>query len=1112
MLFADLVGFTGLTERMDPEQVKRLIDQCFERLVQVVIGFGGRVDKILGDGILALFGAPVAHEDDPERAVRAGLRMQDALAQFVNSSQLVGSGDIRMRIGINSGEVLVGTLAGTDYTAMGDVVNTASRLQSSAPPGGVLVGRSTYALTADTFRYEPFGEMQPRGREQSLTAWLALEPTAPPGRRRRRDVGIVGRHSELTLADAAVELVTRGNRSVLLHVIAENGVGKSRLVDEVVQRLRSNSEISILEGACVPYGEANVWWPIASALSNYLDLDPGASIETTRNTALDKAAEKFPMVSEEDRERMVDVFIHLLGHPSPIDKLEPANARSTIHQAVAFVLEIRSRKGPMVLCVDDIHWADPGLLTLLEHLLNALSRRPFLLITTMRPGSEAVWPPRSDRSTVISLSLQPLTRADTDQLATALLGDSARDEQLLTALYDRSGGNPLFLLELVALTEAGGGGDLPDSLRTLIAARLDQLTPAQRQVVENAAVLGTSGSVYDLERFAAELGQSFSRELVGELDDLGLLEVTGRRWEFSSESVRDAAYQTLTKAARAQRHAGVAKALGDAPGRLEDRVHHTASAAELVQELGGVDRVPIDIADQAMELLTSAADRALDAGSLRMAIRHATRALDLSRTRQTSAADLGHLLLVRARAYTEQRAFADATGDIDALQSVADELHDVTLEAEAHRLRGTLSQMAGRLDEARYELGKAVDLLRGIDRADLLAQALRFRGYVEMFGGSLTDAEWYFGEAHGLYTELGDERGLAYIEQHRAWIAFLSGDLPSARDMLNRSAETHERLGDRNGVGWAFGMLAFVEFFQGRFDEAEALAGIVGAEAEQRGDVWAASMMDTLLADLRLWQGKLDDSAAFADKARQRFKRLGDNFGLILAMAPLVRAQVALGRHAAAERTSEELLAIAEHSQNGTVALMAVAGAAMHRGNGAVAAATAERAQAAMAANGATPYEPSVVAALGYAQQGRVEQALTAIESVPSYGLEHPFTRAVAALIHTVAELPDSAITHADSVATAAGATYLDKVFAYVAAAGAYAQLGNREQAILAAEAAVAGALTVGDVVATALATSTYQLVAGVTHSAHDQRTQLGEGWTKLLSLLTGDQQAVVTG
>ncbi len=1116
VLFADLVGFTTLAERMDPEQVKRLVAACFERLVDVVVEFGGKVDKLLGDGMLVLFGAPVAHEDDPERAVRAALRMQETLANYVATSVLAGSDDIRMRVGINTGEVLVGTLSGTDYTAMGDVVNTASRLQSEAPAGGVLVGDATYELTSHTFSYQPAGQLQPRGREQSLRAWLALEATAPPGgRRRRRDVAIVGRHPELAMADAALELVTRDGRGVLLHVNGENGVGKSRLVDEVICRIREHGEVSVLEGACVPYGESNVWWPIASALSHYLDLDTSLQLPAARATALQRAQQMFPSIEPGDAERLVDVFTHLLGYPSAIDKLDPPNARSTIHHTVALVMEARSQRGPMVLSIDDLHWADPVLLDLLEHLVTSLSRHPFLLVTAMRPGTEVLWPPRSDRSTVVSITLQPLSRSHTDLLASSLLGDAPRDDQLLTALFDRSGGNPLFLLELVALTESGGGSrDLPDSLRTLIAARLDQLAHEQRQVLENAAVLGTSGSVVSIEKFASELGQPYHAGVLNDLDDLGLLQVRGRRWEFRSDSVRDAAYQTLTKAARAQRHAGVAKALGGAMGQLDDRAHHLATAAELVQELGAVDKVPADIVAQAIATLSAAADRSLDTGSLRMTIRHASRALDLTVTHPTSPDEIAHLHLVRAAAYTDQRNIESATTDIDALQALAEQLDDVSLLAEAFRMRGSLSHTAGRIDEARAELGHAVDLLRTADKPVLLARALRVRGFIEMFGGSLVDAEWFFGEADELYQTLDDERGLAYIEQHRAWISFLSGDLGAARERLTHAAETHARLGDRNGVGWACGLLAFVEFFEGHFDQAEALAGTVGTEAAQRGDVWAASMMHTLLADLRLWQGKLEEAADFAEKARARFKQLNDKFGLSQALAPLVRAQVALGRNAAALRSSEELLTLADTTRNGPAPLMAVAGAAMHRGNAAVAAAMAERALVQIEASGGRLFEPMLVLALAYAQLGRTDEALATVESVPAEGADHPFTHAVTALVYAAVGSADDALARAEAVthpvSPAKGATYLDQVFAYVAGAGAYAQVGNIVQARLSAEAAIARAIGVGDVVATALSATMFRAVTGQEHAAFDERTSLGHGWVQLVDrLVTGGRTEV---
>ena len=1106
VLFADLVGFTGLAEHMDPEQVKRLIDTCFERLVEVVVEFGGRVDKLLGDGMLVLFGAPVAHEDDPERAVRAALRMQEAVADFVRTSALEGSDDIRMRVGINTGEVLVGTLAGTDYTAMGDVVNTASRLQAAAPPGGIVVGESTHGLTSHTFRYESLGDLQPRGREQTVAAWLALEATAPPGaaRRRRRDVHIVGRHAEMAIADAAFELVARNRRGTVLNVNGENGVVKSRFVDEVLEHLRAHEDVFLLEGACVPYGESNVWFPIATALSNYLDLDAAVSPDPPRAAGLAKARNMFPGMADADAERLVEVFIHLLGFPSAIDKMDAAQARSTIHRSVARVFEARSENRTMVLSIDDLHWADPVLIDLLDNLVTSVGRHAFMLVTAMRPGSDLAWPPQSDRITTLSITLQPLTRSDTDELATALLEETP-DERLLNALYERSGGNPLFVHELVALREAGGGHrELPDSLRTLIAARLDQLSPEQRQVLENAAVLGTSGTVGALEKFAVELGQQFRMSLLQELDDSGLLEIRGRRWQFHSESVRDAAYQTLTKAARAQRHSGVARALGDSAGQHDDRAHHIASAAELVQELGAVDGVPADITTRAIGLLVTAAERALESGSLRMAVRHAGRALDLAGDDHATSQQIARLRLARATAYTEQRNYSGATADIDALQAIAIELKDPILEAQAYRLRGALSQVAGRIDEARRELGLAVDLLRQSDRTDLLAQALRVRGFIEMFGGSLVDAEWFFGEADGMYRQLGDERGMAYIEQHRAWIAFMSGDLAAARTQLNEAAATHERLGDRNGTGWALGLLAFVEFFERNFEEAERLAALVAAEAHERGDDWAGAMMDTLLADLRLWQGQLEEAHSLAERARNRFRKLNDRFGMVQALAPLVRTQVAMGRTAASQRTTEELLTLSDTSANGPMPLMAAAGAAMHRGAGHTALALTQRAIGQIAESGGLAFETTVVLAMAHAQLGQLDEALAAIEDVPAHGRDHPFTHAVAALVMAATHQPREAITHADAVNHSHGATYLDHVWAYVAAAGAYDQLGDTDQAELAAQAAVARAIAVGDVVAIRLATSAYGAVTGTQHPAHDERTAIGEGWALLVPLVCG--------
>jgi len=1108
VLFGDLVGFTTLAEHMDPEALKRLIDSCFEKMVAVVNEFGGRVDKILGDGILALFGAPVAHEDDPERAVRAALRMQETLAEHVASNDLTGTEAVRMRIGINTGEVLVGTLAGTDYTAMGDVVNLASRLQTAAPPGGVVVGAATHALTSHTFQFEPQGELQAKGREQAVEAWQALAPTAPPGaaRRQRREVRFVGRDAEQSITHGAVDLVLTHGRGLLLHLTGDSGIGKSRLVDEVIAHLRSRStDVTVLEGACVPYGESNVWFPIATALSNHLGLDPAMPADEVRAEARRRTTALLQHVDPSNREQFVEVFCHLLGLPSAIDRLEPAGARSAVHHAVAQVIEARSQEGPIVLSIDDLHWADPTLIDLLKAVVGSLGRHPFVLLTATRPGFDLEWPPRVDRGTVVSLWLQPLSRDETFALAAALLDDNDVDPARLAALHDRSGGNPLFLVELAALTRAGGSGELPDSLRTLVAARLDQLSVAQRQVVENAAVMGTSGSIVALERFAEALGQPEPTTAIDELDELGLLQVDGNRWEFASESVRDAAYQTLTKSARATRHLGVARSLAMNNGNPDDLAHHTASAAELVNEIGALDGLPTDLGARAIQMLADAADRAIDSGSLRAAVRNATRAIDLSHDAEPDSPVLAQLRIVRATAATDQRQFDAAIADIDAVQATAERTGNQVMLAEAHRLRGLLANVSGRIDVARSELGTAVDLLRSTDRIDLLANALRLRGFIEMFTGSLADASWFLGEAEDLFRSLGDERGLAYVEQHRAWVSFQSGDLAQARQRLNNAASTLGRYGDRNGVGWAFGLLAFVEFFERHFDQAETLAKVVQREAELRGDEWAAAMMDTLLANLRLWQGELDDAHAFAEQARARCRRLNDQFGLVQALAPLVRVQVAQGRLAAAQRSIEELGALADTGRHGPFPMLAAAGAAMHRGSGATAVAIAQRATEAMRANGSSPYEASAIIALGFAQQGRIDDALAAIEDVMATRLDHPFVRAAAALCYALAGQPEKAIEHAQAVGSMSGATYLDEVFAHVAAAGAAAQQGNATHVQTEAEAAVQRAAAVGDVVATAFAAAAFRALTGHDHAAFD-RTYLTDGWATVVRGLTPHQ------
>nr|MBA2283440.1 AAA family ATPase [Acidimicrobiia bacterium] len=384
VLFADLVGFTALAERRDPEQVKNLVDRCFERLAADVADFGGRVDKFVGDAVLALFGAPLAHEDDAERAVRCALRMQRTLSDWREGT---GADELQLRVGINTGEVLVGALrAGGDWTAMGDVVNTASRLQTMAEPGTVVVGPDTHAATLDAVRYTPLGELRTKGREGLVEAWVAVEPIALPGHRTRRaDVPIVGRDLELGLIGSVIEAAVKRRRAATVVVVAEAGMGKSRLVEAAAERAACEHGMAVWEGRCVPYGEANVWWPVAEAVRQGCGItteDPLATAERLAVVAVTAALEMPDRAPEV--KRIVTGLLYLMGYEVSLRDIDPLRAREEAMRSVLGFVEALTHTRPVVLVVSDLHWADDLVLETIAALLDRLRGAPFVVVASAR--------------------------------------------------------------------------------------------------------------------------------------------------------------------------------------------------------------------------------------------------------------------------------------------------------------------------------------------------------------------------------------------------------------------------------------------------------------------------------------------------------------------------------------------------------------------------------------------------------------------------------------------------------------------------------------------------------------------------------------------------------
>lgn len=1032
VLFADVVGFTSLAEQRDPEQVKRLVDAVFQQLVADVERHGGVVDKVLGDGIVALFGAPVAHEDDADRAVRAGLTMQATLGAFCSEHP---ADAIQMRVGINTGEVLVGTLAGTEYTALGDVVNTAARLQELCPAGAVLVGDATRALCSRAVRFRRVEALRLRGREQQVEAWQAVAvDSSAVGRRWQSDVELVGRDVEQAMLRAVASTVASG-RSAIVAVAGEAGIGKTRLVHEVVGPfLAGHPEALLIEGACAPYGEPNVWWPLVAGVLSRLGLDRSTPASTAREL-IELRLDGIEALDAAERHRLVEVTLHLLGHPSALDGASPAANRDQVLAGIVTGLGIQARLGPVVVWIDDLQWASHLFRELLVATARALADQPLLVVATYRPTEDdpGEWPPPSDPALSLHLPLAPLGDRES-ALLVARAAERALPDAVTARIAARSGGNPLFLIELARLASSGDGpADLPGSLRALIAARLDALTPSQRAIVDNAAILGNQNTVSALAAFAEEMRQDFTLDDLRVVEGGGLIVVDGGDWRFRSDVVREVAYSTLTKQARAQRHAGVARyLLSHEKSASQAAAHHVATAAELVAEIGQVPGVPSDVGEQALAASVQAANAWYRQGAYRRGLEVVERGLALATASGPGRRELLHL---QAVGLVEQHQLAAARSALDELAQLAADAGDRVMRAEVFRLRGQVEQADGDLDSARRELGQAIAELRDLGDDEHLGEALRARGFAEIRGGSLTDAEWFLGEADDVFARIGDDRGRAWVLQHRAWLAFLSGDHAQAEAWLASAASKFEGLDDRAGSNWSRGLLAYVHHFAGRETEADELAASVLDEARRWGDDWGAAMMQNLRAAIKLWAGDVDEARQLGDRALATFRRLEDRFGVMQTLGTMSRVYVALGHAGDADRTSEELLVLSGYFGQMAYPTQGAAGTAMHLGQGARARELAADAIARLDATGANFDEARVVAAFGHLLDGDADAALAELLEVDVE--RSPFALAARATALVLVGDREGALVDVARQREMASVTYWDRTIADVAAAAA---------------------------------------------------------------------------
>jgi class 3 adenylate cyclase/tetratricopeptide (TPR) repeat protein len=729
VLFVDLVDFTSRSDQADPEDVRAMLVPYDIRVKSEIESFGGLVEKFIGDAVMAVFGAQVSHGDDAERAVRAGLRVLDAIQELNKENPAL---DLTVRAAVNTGVAIVDARQQPDIAqglAHGDVVNTASRLETGAPPGGLVVGAETYWATRSVIGYEPLEPIQAKGKRKPLAAWLALEALTGPAERAASAAPMVGRDRELALLRRTWESVTTQRRPDLVTVIGPPGIGKTRLTREFVG-LVEPSGTRVLRGRSLPYGESSGYRAFRQQVKDVAGIFEG-------DPPADARAKLTAVVTElcgpTDGPEVADHLAVLIGLGG--DRV--ADRQPLFFAARRFVEDLASRQ-PLLLVFEDIHWADTSQLDLLESLASRVRDVPVMFLALARPellDSRPTW--GAGLMSHTSMQLHPLSSDEARTLAGHLLPmlsglQGAADRVVITAE-----GNPLFIEELVAsLAERVDEAleELPTNVRSTIAARLDTLPAAARGALLDAAVIGKvfwrgALQALDATRSAAELEDALdmleSRDFIHR--ESGSQIQGDHEYLFKHMLIREVAYATLPRAARRERHAAVARFIESAAGeRIEEAAallaHHWQEAGDVDQAIrflqlaaehaakGWAKDVAVALFGQALQLVPENQPELRRA----IAIRRAETQVELGDLGAAAALDklleetegLERLKVLMARAHTAHWAM-DAEGATRMSQEAFDLAQSLSIEeflGPALALQSLASSMDGNMDTS-LELG-----------------------------------------------------------------------------------------------------------------------------------------------------------------------------------------------------------------------------------------------------------------------------------------------------------------------------------------------------------------------------------------------------------------------
>ncbi len=900
VVFSDVTGSTSLGERLDPESLSRVMARYFDAMRTVLERHGATVQKFIGDAVMAVFGIPVVHEDDAVRAVRAAAEFHSALDTL--NAELARNWGVTLttRTGVNTGEVVAGNPQVGSALVVGDAVNVAARLEQAAGPGEVLLGRPTWQLVRDAATVEPLAPLSLAGKTGGVPAYrlVAVQP-GTPGHRRRADAAMVGREHERELLEWTWQRVLRDRTCHLVTVLGTAGVGKSRLVAETLGQVEGQPMVLI--GRCLPYGQGITFWPVAEIVRQAAGMtedDPPAAVRAKLDALL---------AGTDHGDLVAARIAQLIGLEAATVPAEEAA------WAVRKLLEALAGRQPLVMVFDDLHWAEPTLLDVIEHAADWSREVPMLLVAIARPElleQRPRW--AGGKLNATSMLLEPLSARESSELLRRLLGGAEAAEPVQAQITRLAEGNPLYLEETLAMLLEDGrlrkddgrwvaSGDpaaitVPPTIQALLAARLDRLGPEDRDMLERASVIG----------------QIFSRDAVTELAPperrpdvpARLLDLVRQdflrathsgfpgedNYQFRHLLIRDAAYEALPKRNRAELHERFATWLETARGErtreYEEIIgYHLEQAwrylAELSPLVGGGGR----LATRAAERLAAAGRRALDRGDMPAAVNLLSRAAALLPTQDPARLALAPALASALRSTGE---FGRASAVLADVAEHGDGPVDRRLAAyavlERIRLRARTAP-EGWSEEARREAERLI----------------------------------------AVFQELGDDRGLAKAWSLLAETLWTWRQVASSEEAVQRAIELARRAGDEQEETEALGDFA-VSAVQGPTPVPDAIRRCHDILAKAKGRRRLEGRVLLALADLEAMQGDVDEARRLLDRSRTIFSDLGMRLALAGMSETVAAVELRAGDPAAAERPLrqgyETLERMGERSRRSRVAAM----------------------------------------------------------------------------------------------------------------------------------------------------------------------------------------------